>query len=86
MKADKCRICGHSNDMILEEHHIIPKNHNGPDEEWNLVTLCPSCHVSVTKIYSKKIWREANKIDTRSEASRNALSEEQLNDEAEELF
>jgi 5-methylcytosine-specific restriction endonuclease McrA len=25
-------------------HHILPRGQGGPDEEWNLMTLCPSCH------------------------------------------
>lgn len=25
-------------------HHILPRSLGGPDEEWNLITLCPSCH------------------------------------------
>ena len=25
-------------------HHILPRRLGGPDEDWNLITLCPSCH------------------------------------------
>jgi len=25
-------------------HHIIYRSHGGPDEESNLITLCPECH------------------------------------------
>jgi 5-methylcytosine-specific restriction endonuclease McrA len=28
-------------------HHMIPRSEGGPDEEWNLCPLCPSCHPSV---------------------------------------
>lgn len=86
MKSDKCMICGHPNDEILEQHHIIPRNHNGPDDEWNLVTLCPSCHRAVERIYSKKIWHEVNKIDVRAGHERDRMPEHELDAEAEELF
>ena len=25
-------------------HHILPRSKGGPDEDWNLMALCPSCH------------------------------------------
>jgi len=30
-------------------HHILPRSLGGPDEEWNLITLCPSCHPKTDK-------------------------------------
>jgi 5-methylcytosine-specific restriction endonuclease McrA len=38
----KCRHCGMRNG--LEVHHIIYRSNQGPDETWNLITLCGSCH------------------------------------------
>ena len=38
----RCRICGF--DELVHVHHIIPKREGGPDEEANLITLCPNHH------------------------------------------
>ena len=38
-----CSIC----DLQIEEthiHHIIERHDGGPNEEWNLLELCPNCH------------------------------------------
>lgn len=44
-----CYSCGEIFDegRKFAAHHMIPRNEGGPDEDWNLVTLCPSCHPSV---------------------------------------
>jgi 5-methylcytosine-specific restriction endonuclease McrA len=38
----KCRSCGYR--QTLACHHIIYRSELGPDESWNLVTLCAACH------------------------------------------
>ncbi len=38
----KCRSCGVRS--ALHVHHIIFRSQQGPDEAWNLLTLCNSCH------------------------------------------
>jgi 5-methylcytosine-specific restriction protein A len=30
--------------VFLETHHVIPLSQNGPDEEWNVVAICPNDH------------------------------------------
>lgn len=42
-----CQECG-VKDTILEAHHIVPKRLKGSDTISNLITLCNSCHSSVT--------------------------------------
>jgi len=37
-----CRIC--SSKDLIEVHHILFRSQGGPDEEWNLITLCKDCH------------------------------------------
>lgn len=37
-----CRIC--YDPLLLEVHHIQFRSQGGPDEEWNLISLCKSCH------------------------------------------
>jgi 5-methylcytosine-specific restriction endonuclease McrA len=41
----KCRRCGMRNNLHV--HHIIFRSELGPDESWNLVTLCSDCHDAV---------------------------------------
>ena len=43
----KCASCGMRGNLCV--HHIIFRSHRGPDEVWNLVTLCNSCHDGVHK-------------------------------------
>ena len=43
----QCQSCmrkkePHENNFPV--HHILPRSQGGPDEEWNLMTLCPNCH------------------------------------------
>lgn len=45
----KCKMCGVSN-IQLEVHHITPKRQGGNNTLKNLITLCSSCHLSVTGI------------------------------------
>jgi hypothetical protein len=43
----RCRNprCGMRNNLHV--HHIIFRSELGPDESWNLVTLCSDCHDAV---------------------------------------
>lgn len=41
----RCRNCGYRND--LHAHHIVFRSAGGTDEDFNLVTLCSSCHDGV---------------------------------------
>jgi len=38
----KCRHCNSRNG--LHPHHLIYQSHGGPDDLWNLLTLCAGCH------------------------------------------
>lgn len=55
-----CSICGST--WSPEIHHIIYRSHGGPDEAWNLITLCKSHHQEVhryPKRYPKWIFHGA---------------------------
>lgn len=44
----RCRVWGCSCRKDLEVHHIIPRSKGGPDEAWNLITLCADHHNQIT--------------------------------------
>lgn len=41
--SHRCRWCG-ARGVALEVHHILYRSQGGPDEEWNLITLCDEHH------------------------------------------
>jgi hypothetical protein len=45
----KCQICGESVELsdrnYSEAHHIKPLGHDGPDDENNIISVCPNHHV-----------------------------------------
>lgn len=50
LKRDNCicRDCGRvlkNYPQALDVHHIIMRRDGGPNEDWNLVTLCKTCHI-----------------------------------------
>jgi predicted restriction endonuclease len=45
----KCELCGYR--LIVESHHILPKNRGGLHEINNLMVLCPNCHALITRRY-----------------------------------
>lgn len=48
-----CRCCNFFGRNKLPVHHIIPYELSKCNEEYNLITLCPSCHM----IYENKVKR-----------------------------
>lgn len=44
---DSCRFCG---DCQVAVHHIVYRSHGGPDEPWNLISLCRTHHDWVHRI------------------------------------
>ncbi|MBU4149316.1 MAG: HNH endonuclease [Candidatus Omnitrophica bacterium] len=42
-------MCGFN--LIVESHHILPKNRGGLYEINNLMVLCPNCHALITRKY-----------------------------------
>jgi 5-methylcytosine-specific restriction endonuclease McrA len=41
----RCQGCGAMSN--LEVHHTQFRSHSGDDAEWNLITLCTSCHANL---------------------------------------
>lgn len=45
-----CECCGEpgfrteSGSIFLETHHVVPLSEGGPDQEWNVVAVCPNDH------------------------------------------
>ena len=48
LDGNRCRRRGCGCRDNLEVHHIIPQGHEGPEEDWNKITLCHTCHELVT--------------------------------------
>ncbi|MDF1537673.1 MAG: HNH endonuclease [Candidatus Thorarchaeota archaeon] len=45
--SSQCQGCGKKHkkgEKRFPVHHILPRAKGGPDEPWNLITLCSSCH------------------------------------------
>jgi len=84
--GESCQICGHQNESILEEHHLIPARRNGPDSDENLVTVCPNCHKALENIYDRSFWELVEKRDIRREPEQAKMSEEELHEEANEIW
>lgn len=51
---ETCYFCG--SEGPIESHHIVPRRHDGPDEDWNLVDLCPTCHQRLERLYNDNVW------------------------------
>ncbi|MEE9264530.1 MAG: HNH endonuclease, partial [Vicinamibacteria bacterium] len=45
----KCTRPGCSNRSALTANHIVPRARSGPDEAWNLHTVCAVCHAAITE-------------------------------------
>lgn len=45
-----CYFCG--SEGPIETHHIVPRRHDGSDDEENLVDLCPTCHERLEALYN----------------------------------
>jgi 5-methylcytosine-specific restriction endonuclease McrA len=49
----RCQVCGEppielpDGSLYAEAHHVKPLSKGGPDEEENIVCVCPSCHVKL---------------------------------------
>lgn len=45
--GDKCELCGFK--LVVDTHHILPKNKGGSHTIDNLIVLCPNCHALITR-------------------------------------
>lgn len=52
----RCRLCGST--QLLEVHHILYRSHGGPDEAWNLVTLCKQHHMQAHGTAQPRLKRD----------------------------
>jgi hypothetical protein len=76
----RCRLCGKGcryGDPITtraDAHHIIFASAGGPDESWNLLHLCRSCHDLCHKV--RRFWLSGN-ADDRDELGKGMVKVEQ---------
>ena len=47
--GNKCELCGFK--LVIDTHHILPKNKGGSHIVNNLIVLCPNCHALITRRY-----------------------------------
>lgn len=45
--GNKCELCGFK--LVVDTHHILPKNKGGLHAVNNLIVLCPNCHALITR-------------------------------------
>ncbi|WP_233899431.1 HNH endonuclease [Pseudonocardia dioxanivorans] len=54
----RCVICGRRprghEDIELHVHHVLPWRFFDPTAEWNLATLCGTCHKGLDRITSAR--------------------------------
>lgn len=53
-KRDHCYFCEAYGG--IQEHHIIPDRFDGPDSEWNLVSVCRRCHNKLERLYDSSFY------------------------------
>lgn len=59
----RCPFCEGNSPIDSAPHHIIYKSQGGPDEAWNLITLCMSCHDKIHNRGTLKVRVRANSED-----------------------
>lgn len=62
----ECHFC--SERFVLEDHHIVPRRFGGSDAEENIVTVCPTCHQKLEKMYDKRFYDRLG-VDTETDGS-----------------
>ena len=58
----KCTRPGCSNRTALTANHIVPRARCGPDDTWNLHTVCAVCHAAITEGRLKVKGRAPNRL------------------------
>lgn len=41
----RCALCDSTRGLHC--HHVVKRSQGGPNEEWNLITLCTFCHATI---------------------------------------
>lgn len=41
----RCALCDSTRGLHC--HHVVKRSQGGPNEEWNLITLCTICHATI---------------------------------------
>ena len=59
-RNDRCALCKSKENLNV--HHVIPQSAGGEDCKTNLMTLCLTCHKTITAYYSYNGWIGKGKI------------------------
>jgi len=54
--SECCYFCPETE--CLEKHHIVPKRYGGNDTQENQVSVCPTCHSKLERLYDDEFYRE----------------------------
>lgn len=76
IKDENCYFCPETE--CLQDHHIVPKEYNGSDSEDNLVTVCPTCHRKLHKLYNNRFYK---KLGVDSDTSEEKQSDSESNEQ-----
>lgn len=60
-KRDECIFCGASSRLTME--HLFPRSLNGPDDEKNIVWVCPKCNSSKGARTPYEFWALEHGLD-----------------------
>jgi hypothetical protein len=75
----RCAVCGRSpdkhTDIELHVHHIRPFGRRGLTTEWNLLTLCHTCHKGLDPHHSWDLYRFVERPESERRLSRTAEAE-----------
>ena len=68
----ECAFC--DDGRVTEEHHIVPRRYDGSDDDENLVTVCPTCHQLLERLYNRRFYQKLGaRIDDRDAYERGVL-------------
>jgi len=51
--VEGCYFC---TEERLEKHHIVPRRFDGSDDAQNIVSVCPTCHSKLERLYNKRFY------------------------------
>jgi len=73
-ERETCYFCHEPDTHLLETHHIVPRRFDGSDDAENLVTVCPTCHERLERLYDNRFYAALG-VEPESDDENNTDSE-----------